>query len=82
MASLPFVTVDDAPHVEEHSLEVQLPLLQKLIGDFVLAPFAVGTATNEQVAAVLDALWGRSGNTHRHQLGFIALFDTGSGRAA
>ncbi len=58
VTSLPFVMVDDTPHAEEHSLEVQLPILQELIGDFTLVPFAVGNATNDQVAAVLDALWG------------------------
>ena len=58
VASFPFVSIDDAPHAEEHSLEVQLPLLQKLIGEFTLVPFAVGTATAEQVGVVLDTLWG------------------------
>ena len=58
VASLPFVTVDDAPHAEEHSLEVQLPLLQKLLDNFTLVPFAVGSASNEQVATVLETLWG------------------------
>ena len=58
VASLPFVSIDDVPHAEEHSLEVQLPLLQKLIGDFKLIPFAVGSATAEQVGTVLEALWG------------------------
>ena len=58
VASLPFVSIDDAPHAQEHSLEVQLPLLQKLIGDFSLVPFAVGSATADQVSTVLDTLWG------------------------
>ena len=58
VASMSFVTIDDAPHAEEHSLEVQLPLLQTVFGDFTLVPFAVGSATNDQVAAVLETLWG------------------------
>ena len=40
---LPQVVVNDAAHALEHSLEVQLPFLQKVLGDFALVPFAVGT---------------------------------------
>ena len=29
-------------HALEHSLEVQLPFLQEVLGDFALVPFAVG----------------------------------------
>ena len=45
-------------HALEHSLEVQLPFLQKQLGDFSLVPFAVGSASVEQVAAVIERLWG------------------------
>ncbi|MBM3514448.1 MAG: AmmeMemoRadiSam system protein B [Alphaproteobacteria bacterium] len=55
---LPQVTIDDRPHAAEHSLEVQLPLLQRVLPRFNLAPFAVGSATGGEVAAVLDRLWG------------------------
>ncbi|MFD2112860.1 AmmeMemoRadiSam system protein B [Thiorhodococcus fuscus] len=48
----------EAAHTFEHSLEVQLPFLQRALGDFTLAPFVVGEATPESVAEVLDALWG------------------------
>ena len=48
---------DDA-HAAEHALEVQLPFLQSVLGTFTLVPFAVGRATPDDVAAVLDALWG------------------------
>lgn len=58
VSSLPQVLTDDRPHAEEHSLEVQLPILQSVLGQFTLVPFAVGTATAEEVATVLDALWG------------------------
>jgi len=47
-----------AAHSEEHSLEVQLPFLQKVLGEFALVPLAVGDATPEQVAEVIEALWG------------------------
>lgn len=42
----------------EHSLEVQLPFLQKVLGEFALVPFAVGKASVQEVAQVLERLWG------------------------
>ncbi len=45
-------------HAQEHSLEVQLPFLQQLLPDFSLVPLVVGDAPAEQVAAVLEQLWG------------------------
>lgn len=55
---LPGVSVSDAAHAEEHSLEVQLPFLQSVLDDFELLPLVVGGATPQQVAAVLQAVWG------------------------
>jgi AmmeMemoRadiSam system protein B len=54
---LPQVELSDLAHAQEHSLEVQLPFLQSVLGDFKLAPFVVGQATAAEVAAVIDALW-------------------------
>jgi AmmeMemoRadiSam system protein B len=45
-------------HAQEHSLEVQLPFLQSVLDDFKLVPLAVGDATPEEVAEVMEALWG------------------------
>lgn len=50
--------VYDAAHLPEHSLEVQLPFLQAVLGDFKLLPIVVGGATPDQVAKVLDCVWG------------------------
>jgi MEMO1 family protein len=55
---LPQVVVSDAAHALEHSLEVQLPFLQEVLGDFALVPFAVGAANADAVAQVLERLWG------------------------
>jgi len=55
---LPQVVASDAAHAREHSLEVQLPFLQKMLGDFALVPFAVGAASVQEVAAVIERLWG------------------------
>jgi AmmeMemoRadiSam system protein B len=47
----------DPAHAAEHSIEVQLPFLQRLLGKFEIIPFAVGAATHAEVAEVLDDLW-------------------------
>jgi len=56
--ALPQVTRSGPAHQREHALEVQLPFLQVLLERFTLLPLAVGQATAEDVAAVLEALWG------------------------
>ncbi len=58
LLGMPQVIVNEAAHASEHSLEVQLPFLQSVLHDFSLVPLAVGDATAEEVADVLDALWG------------------------
>src|SRR3954465_3511714 len=55
---LPQVVASDAAHLQEHALEVQLPFLQRQLGTFTLAPFAVGDASVREVAEVLERLWG------------------------
>jgi AmmeMemoRadiSam system protein B len=57
-STLSQVVVNDNAHALEHSLEVHLPFLQSVLRDFALAPFAVGRASPEEVAEVLDLLWG------------------------
>jgi MEMO1 family protein len=55
--SLPQVMELDEAHAQEHSLEVQLPFLQTVLGSFTLVPLAVGDAAPEDIAEVLEALW-------------------------
>jgi AmmeMemoRadiSam system protein B len=50
-------TMNEA-HTLEHSLEVQLPFLQLTLDDFKLVPVVVGDASPDEVANVLNALWG------------------------
>ncbi len=52
------VCESDAAHAFEHSLEVQLPFLQQVLGKFAIVPFAVGDATPREVADVIGLLWG------------------------
>ena len=56
--SMPQVTVSPEAHALEHSLEVHLPFLRAVLGEFRLLPLAVGDASAEEVAQVLEALWG------------------------
>lgn len=39
---VPGVEQSDIPHADEHSLEVHLPFLQLVLGDFTLVPVIVG----------------------------------------
>ena len=56
IGDLPGVEVSDEAHRQEHSLEVQLPFLQSVLGDFSLVPIVVGGGSAEQVASVIDAM--------------------------
>mgnify|MGYP003620283431 CR=1 FL=1 len=56
--SLPQVYVADLAHAPEHCLEVQLPFLQALFPDFTFLPLLIGDTPAEDVAEVLERLWG------------------------
>ncbi len=56
--SLPQVVNLDRAHTHEHSLEVQIPFLQNLLDEFTLVPLVVGDCNSQQVAEVLELLWG------------------------
>jgi hypothetical protein len=58
ISALPQVRELDAAHEREHSLEVELPFLQRALGAFTLVPLVVGDASDEEVGAVVDLLWG------------------------
>jgi AmmeMemoRadiSam system protein B len=55
---LPQVRVIPEAHAREHSLEVELPFLQVLLGDVDVLPLVAGQASGEEVAEVLERLWG------------------------
>jgi AmmeMemoRadiSam system protein A len=56
--TLPMVGTLDKAHEAEHSLEVHVPFLQAVLGDFQLVPLVAGETPRDVVAAVLDEAWG------------------------
>jgi len=57
ISTLPGVSVSDPAHAQEHSLEVQLPFLQKILPDFKLVPLVLGQVSDHQVEQVIEMLW-------------------------
>jgi MEMO1 family protein len=86
---LPQVRLSEAAHAQEHSLEVQLPFLQTVLDDFRIVPFAVGEASAEDVAAVIECLWGgpetlilvSSDLSHYHSYARARQVDSGTAAA-
>lgn len=58
LRGLPFVEVNDRAHALEHSLEVHVPFLQSVLGEFALVPIVVGECTPREMARIYDLLWG------------------------
>ena len=54
----PAIIRSEEPHRFEHSIEVQLPFLQTVLGSFSLVPLLVGDAGAGTVAEVIETLWG------------------------
>ncbi|MEY4684863.1 MAG: AmmeMemoRadiSam system protein [Pseudomonadota bacterium] len=52
------VMVSDEAHAFEHSLEVQLPFLKRVLTDFVMVPLAIGRTDSDAVFGVVEQLWG------------------------
>jgi MEMO1 family protein len=55
---LPQVSERPQAHAHEHSLEVQIPFLQRVLGQFTVVPLVVGDADPDAVAEVIELLWG------------------------
>lgn len=83
------VRVMDEAHRLEHSLEVQLPFLQTVLGRFDLLPLVVGEGTSSEVAEVLESLWGgietlvvvSSDLSHYHDYASARRLDSETSRA-
>ena len=55
---VPGVSANARAHAGEHSLEVHLPFIQRVLGDVEVMPLLVGGASGQRVAEVLSVLWG------------------------
>lgn len=83
---LPGTGILDEAHTEEHSLEVHLPFLQRVLDKFSLVPLVVGDADKQDVARVLETLWGgtetlivvSSDLSHYHSYGEARRIDAGT----
>jgi len=54
----PGTCISDRAHALEHCLEVHVPFLQAVLGEFALVPIVVGRSPPAEVARVLESLWG------------------------
>ncbi len=57
LRELPHIVTLAEPHRREHAVEVELPFLQTVLGDFSIVPLVTGAATPGQVAEILEILW-------------------------
>ncbi|QKK11750.1 MAG: AmmeMemoRadiSam system protein B [Pseudomonadota bacterium] len=86
---LPQVIELDEAHALEHSLEVHLPFLQEVLGEFTLVPLVVSDASADEVAEVLELLWGgpetliviSSDLSHYHNYDIAQQMDTATSLA-
>jgi len=89
LRSLPQVRELDEAHAQEHSLEVHLPFLQTVLDTFTLVPLAIGDATPDEIAEVLETLWGgpetrfviSSDLSHYHDLQAARRLDRATAKA-
>jgi AmmeMemoRadiSam system protein B len=51
-----FIAISDTGHRNEHCLEVQLPFLQRVLGDFSFVPIIIGNQRREICLALGDAI--------------------------
>lgn len=52
----PFIQLSEAGHRSEHCLEVQLPFLQRVLGDFSMVPMIIGNQTKEYCIGLGNAI--------------------------
>lgn len=52
----PLILLDSRPHEPEHCLEVQVPFMQKTLGDFSLVPLVTGRIDPAELATLIEPL--------------------------
>ena len=58
LMTLPGFRVFDDAFQQEHSLEVHVPFLQRVLDDFTLVPILLGDADPAEVSRALELVWG------------------------
>lgn len=89
IVNLPGVHIFEHAYDMEHSLEVQLPFLQTILSKFSIIPCVVGDAKPEDVANLLEHLWGgpetliviSSDLSHYHDYATAQQMDTATSQA-
>lgn len=56
LAGSPGFTIDERPHNEEFSIEMQLPFLRHMFGEVKIVPIIVGICTTETEHSIADSL--------------------------
>ncbi len=56
IAADPRLYAEPRPHRDEHSLEMQLPFLQHLVGDLKIVPMLMGSQSRAEIYALAGAL--------------------------
>jgi MEMO1 family protein len=85
----PAVVLSDRPHAREHSIEVQLPFLQSLLGNFELLPLSAGGASAKEVGRVIERVWDKDDTlivvstdlSHYHDYATARALDAATSRA-
>lgn len=61
LEKVPEVASDPRAHAREHSLEVEVPFLQRVAPHAKIVPLVVGQASPEEVGRILERLWDGPG---------------------
>jgi AmmeMemoRadiSam system protein B len=61
LLALPQVIASDRAHAAEHSVEVELPFVQEVLGDVAIVPLVAGDTSNAEAAEALECLWDGPG---------------------
>lgn len=62
MAASPLIRPMPSAHAREHSLEMQLPFIRRLLPDAAIVPLLMGYQTRETIQGLADALAGLTGS--------------------
>ena len=56
MDRVPFLAEDERAHLREHSIEVQIPFLQRVLGEFTFLPVSISHLSEQECAQLGEAI--------------------------